>query len=116
MAMGRLDHLLKGLTPIPYKVVTITSGFAGHNLGLFLLFSIITRGARFFAPAFLLHRYGDRARHIIEKRLGLWVTSPAAVIIAGIVAALYLIKEGVPQISTHGHETGFDLSPESLAG
>src|SRR5436853_4163168 len=53
--------LLKGLTPIPYKVVTITSGFAGYNLGLFLLFSIITRGARFFILAFLLHRYGDRA-------------------------------------------------------
>ena len=83
--------LLKGLTPIPYKVVTITSGFAGYNLGLFLLFSIITRGARFFVLAFLLHRYGDRARHIIEKRLGLWVTLGAAVIVAGVVAALYLI-------------------------
>jgi membrane protein YqaA with SNARE-associated domain len=83
--------LLKGLTPIPYKVVTITSGFAGYNLGLFLLFSIITRGARFFLLAFLLHRYGDRARHIIEKRLGLWVTIGAAMIVIGIVAALYLI-------------------------
>ena len=38
--------LLKGLTPIPYKIVTITSGFADYNLGLFILFSIITRGAR----------------------------------------------------------------------
>ena len=62
--------LLKGLTPIPYKIVTITSGFAGYNLGLFILFSVITRGARFFVLAFLLHRYGERARHIIEKRLG----------------------------------------------
>lgn len=83
--------LLKGLTPIPYKVVTITSGFAGYNLGLFLLFSVITRGARFFVLAFLLHRYGDRARHIIEKRLGLWIFLLAAVIIVGIVVALYLI-------------------------
>ena len=83
--------LLKGLTPIPYKIVTITSGFAGYNLGLFLLFSIITRGTRFFLLAFLLHRYGDRARHIIEKRLGLWVMLGAAVIVIGIVAALYLI-------------------------
>ena len=56
--------LLKGLTPIPYKIVTITSGFAGYNLGLFILFSLITRGARFFIAAFLLNRYGDRgARH-----------------------------------------------------
>ena len=83
--------LLKGLTPIPFKIVTITSGFAGYNLGLFLLFSVITRGARFFLLAFLLHRYGEQARHIIEKRLGLWVLLGAAVIVIGIVAALYLI-------------------------
>jgi len=83
--------LAKGLTPIPYKVVTITSGFAGYNFGLFLLFSVITRGARFFILAFLLHRYGDQARHIIEKRLGLWVTLGAAVLVIGIAAALYLI-------------------------
>ncbi len=69
---GALIILLKGLTPIPYKIVTITSGFAGYNLGLFILFSIITRGARFFIEAFLLNRYGERARGIIEKRLGLW--------------------------------------------
>jgi membrane protein YqaA with SNARE-associated domain len=83
--------LLKGLTPIPYKVVTITSGFADYNFGLFVLFSVITRGARFYLLAFLLHRYGAQAREIIEKRLGLWVTLGAAVLVAGIVAAVYLI-------------------------
>ena len=88
---GALIILLKGLTPIPYKIVTITSGFAGYNLGLFLLFSIITRGARFFLLAFLLHRYGESARHIIERRLGLWVSLGAAVLVIGIIAALYLM-------------------------
>ena len=83
--------LLKGLTPIPYKIVTITSGFAGYNLGLFIVFSIIARGLRFFVLAFLLHRYGVRAREIIENRLGLWVTIGAAVIVVGFVAAVYLI-------------------------
>jgi membrane protein YqaA with SNARE-associated domain len=83
--------LLKGLTPIPFKVVTITSGFANYNLGLFILFSVITRGARFFLLAFLLHRYGAQARDIIEKRLGLWVTLGAAVLVLGMVAAVYLI-------------------------
>jgi membrane protein YqaA with SNARE-associated domain len=83
--------LLKGLTPIPYKIVTITSGFAGYNFGLFVVFSVIARGLRFFILAFLLHRYGERARHIIEKRLGLWVLLGAAVVVIGIVAALYLI-------------------------
>lgn len=87
---GALIILLKGLTPIPYKIVTITSGFADYNIWLFLLFSIITRGARFFVLAFLLHRYGDRARHIIEKRLGLWAFLGALVLVLGIVGALYL--------------------------
>jgi membrane protein YqaA with SNARE-associated domain len=83
--------LLKGLTPIPYKVVTITSGFAAYNIWLFVLFSVITRGARFFILAFLLHRYGEHAREIIEKRLGFWVTIGAVVVIGGIVAAVYLL-------------------------
>ena len=83
--------LLKGLTPIPYKIVTITSGFAGYNLGLFIVFSIIARATRFFALAFLLHRYGERARHIIEKRLGLWVLLGASVVVIGIVVAVYII-------------------------
>jgi membrane protein YqaA with SNARE-associated domain len=88
---GSLIILLKGLTPIPYKLVTITSGFAGYNLGLFVLLSLIARGGRFYLTAFLLNRYGDAARKTIEERLGFWVTVGAAVLIAGIVAALYLI-------------------------
>ena len=83
--------LIKGLTPIPYKIVTITSGFAGYNLALFIVFSIIARAGRFFMLAFLLHRYGEQARYIIEKRLGLWVSLGAAVVVIGIVIAVYLI-------------------------
>jgi membrane protein YqaA with SNARE-associated domain len=83
--------LLKGLTPIPYKIVTITSGCAGYNLALFVVFSFIARAGRFFLLAFLLHRYGEHARHIIEKRLGLWVTLGAAVLVIGLVIAVYLI-------------------------
>ncbi len=77
--------LLKGLTPIPYKLVTITSGFAGYNIFLFVLFSAITRAARFFIVAFLLHRYGAQAREIIEKRLGFWAAAVAIGIVAGFV-------------------------------
>src|SRR5579885_363259 len=83
--------LLKGLTPIPYKIVTITSGFAGYNLALFVIFSVITRGTRFFVVAFLLHRYGEQARHIIERQLGLWTLALAVLVVGGIVAAFYLM-------------------------
>jgi len=88
---GALIILLKGLTPIPYKLVTIASGFAGYNFAAFVGLSLLTRGARFFAEAFLLKRYGPRARVIIEERLGFWVTSGALVLVAGVVAAFYLI-------------------------
>ena len=60
--------LLKGVTPIPYKIVTIASGFAGYNLFMFVLLSCVARGMRFYVVAFLLNRYGDHARKIIEDR------------------------------------------------
>jgi membrane protein YqaA with SNARE-associated domain len=87
---GALIIILKGLTPIPYKIVTITSGFAGFNIFLFVLCSIVARGIRFYAIALLLSRYGPRARVILEERLGFWVTVGAIVVVAGIIAALYL--------------------------
>jgi membrane protein YqaA with SNARE-associated domain len=82
--------LLKGVTPIPYKIVTITSGFAGYNIWLFIVFSFVARGTRFYLTAFLLNRYGVQARAIIEKRLGFWVTVSLGVLLVGIFAAIYL--------------------------
>ncbi|WP_346295875.1 DedA family protein [Rhodopseudomonas sp. P1] len=83
--------LLKGLTPIPYKLVTITSGFAGYDIWLFILFSIIARGGRFFIVAVVLNRYGAVIREQIEKRLGLWVTIGAVVLVLGFVIAFKLV-------------------------
>jgi membrane protein YqaA with SNARE-associated domain len=88
---GAVIILLKGLTPIPYKLVTITSGFAGYNIWLFVLCSIIARGGRFFAVAVLLNRYGDVIRAEIEKRLGLWVAVLVIVIVLGFVVAFRMI-------------------------
>jgi membrane protein YqaA with SNARE-associated domain len=82
--------LIKGVTPIPYKLVTILSGFAGYNLLMFVLLSCVARGVRFYALAFLLNRYGVQARVIIEERLEFWVIVGTIVLIAGIVAAVYL--------------------------
>ena len=83
--------LLKGMTPIPYKIVTITSGLADYPIIPFILLSIVSRGMRFYLVAFLIYRYGDRARSIIEERLGFWVTLAGVVVVAGIIAAIYLI-------------------------
>lgn len=82
--------LLKGVTPIPYKIVTIASGFAGYPVLPFILLSLVARGMRFYLVAFLLNRYGVQARAMIEERLGFWVTVSAAVLVAGIIGAVYL--------------------------
>ena len=83
--------LLKGLTPIPYKVVTIAAGIAAFNLPMFIVLSVVTRGARFFLLAFLLNRYGAQARAIIEKRLGMWLAISAATVIIGFVIVSKLL-------------------------
>lgn len=82
--------LLKGLTPIPYKIVTITSGFAGYDLLAFVLLSLIARGGRFFFVAVLLNRYGTWIREEIEKRLGLWVALATGVLVIGFIIAFRL--------------------------
>ena len=88
---GSVIILLKGLTPIPYKLVTITSGFAGYNIWLFILCSIVARGGRFFIVAIVLNRYGDFIRAELEKRLGLWVAVLVATLVIGFIIALRMI-------------------------
>jgi membrane protein YqaA with SNARE-associated domain len=58
--------LIKGLTPIPYKLVTIASGMAHFSLPVFIVASILTRGLRFFLVAALLRWYGAPIRDFIE--------------------------------------------------
>jgi membrane protein YqaA with SNARE-associated domain len=82
--------LLKGMTPIPYKIVTIASGFTGYPVIPFILLSFVARGMRFYLVAFLLHRYGSRAREIIEKRLGFWFTVSSLTLLLGIIVAVYI--------------------------
>lgn len=87
---GHWIILIKGLTPIPFKVVTITSGFAHYSLFWFIVLSLITRGARFFLVAALLYWIGPAARTFIEERLGLVTAIFAIVIVAGFIGAIYL--------------------------
>ena len=74
---------MKGFTPIPYKLVTITSGFAGYDLLAFTLLSLLTRGARFALLAAVLGRYGIPIKAIIDKHLGLVAAGLLATIVGG---------------------------------
>ncbi len=66
--------LIAGLTPFPYKVITIMSGWTGLPLGTFIVTSIVARGLRFFIVAALLWKFGAPIKDFIEKRLGLMFT------------------------------------------
>ncbi len=81
--------LIKGMTPIPYKIVTIASGFAGYDLLMFTVLSIITRGARFFLEAELLRIYGEPIREFIERRLTLVTTGFLLFVVGGFIIAKY---------------------------
>lgn len=63
--------LTAGITPFPYKVITIMSGWTGMPLSTFIITSLIARGLRFFLVAGLLWKFGSPIRDFIEKRLGL---------------------------------------------
>ena len=80
--------LLKGLTPVPYKVVAIAAGAAHYSLALFLLASLLTRGARFFLLAALLRRFGPAAEAFIARRLSILAAVAAILIVGGVLVAL----------------------------
>ena len=82
--------LIKGLTPIPFKLITIASGIFQFNLALFLALCVVTRGARFFLVAFVLKRWGEPMLAVIEKRLALF-TVLFVVLLVGAFFAVKLI-------------------------
>lgn len=83
--------LIAGLTPFPFKVITIASGATGLGLPVFILASIVARGIRFFAVAGLIYVFGPPVRAFVEKRLGLVFAVSLAVLVGGFVVARYMI-------------------------
>ena len=82
--------ILKGMTPIPYKLITIASGVAQFDFLTFIGASIVSRSLRFFIVAALLWQFGDAARAFIERRLTLVTTVFAVALIGGFVVLRYL--------------------------
>lgn len=79
--------LVKGLTPIPYKLVTIVSGLLDYNFALFMALSLLTRGARFFILAAAMNRFGDLFRHWMEKHFGTFVIGLLVIVALGFYLA-----------------------------
>jgi len=84
-AQGHWAVLIAGLTPFPYKVITITAGLTGMSFATFMLWSMIARATIFFVIAGLLWKFGYPIREFIEKRLGLMFTLFCIILVLGFI-------------------------------
>jgi membrane protein YqaA with SNARE-associated domain len=87
---GTLLILVKGFTPIPFKLVTIVSGLLGYNFPLFIALSIVTRGGRFFVLAAALNHFGDPLRLALERHFAAFIVVMLAIVVAGFYIAAHV--------------------------
>lgn len=87
---GAWAVLIAGVTPFPFKVITIASGVTGLSLPVFIVASVIARALRFFIVAALLRRYGAPVRDFIERRLGLVFVIFCVLLVGGFIVAGHL--------------------------
>lgn len=80
---------IAGLTPVPYKVCTLTAGMFKISFPIFVIASVLARGLRFFAVAGLIYLYGEKVRFFLEKRFDLVLTASAVLVVLGFVAVKF---------------------------
>ena len=83
---------LAGFTPLPYKVFTITSGFIGFNIYIFIIISLISRGLRFFVVSYLSMKFGDKFETLLKKEGYKWFTIIGILIVLIILALYFYFK------------------------
>jgi membrane protein YqaA with SNARE-associated domain len=83
---GVIILFIAGFTPLPFKIITISSGFVHFNILLFIIISFVARGLRFFAVSYLAHKYGVAIGPFLEKKGGQWT-----VMISAVIAVIFLI-------------------------
>ena len=80
-----------GFTPIPFKILTITSGFIHYNIFVFILTCVVTRGSRFFLVAFLTNKFGLKIGPFLERKAGKWTYIIAGIVILLCIGVYFLI-------------------------
>ena len=89
---GVVILFIAGFTPLPFKIITISSGFVHFNILLFIITCFIARGLRFFLVAYLTYKYGAAISPFLEKKGGQWTVIITAIIVI-IVAIIYFISK-----------------------
>ena len=87
---GVIILFVAGFTPLPFKIITISSGFVHFNILLFIIISFVARGLRFFAVSYLAHKYGVAIGPFLEKKGGQW-TIIISVVIVVLAVGIYFI-------------------------
>jgi membrane protein YqaA with SNARE-associated domain len=82
--------IAKGFTPIPFKLVTITSGLLKFSFPIFIVAATVTRAGRFFLVAFVVKKFGPAMMPVIEKRLALFAGILIALLVIGLTASHFL--------------------------
>lgn len=82
--------VVKGATPIPYKLITISAGIFQFNLLAFIVLSVLTRSARFFLVAFVLRRWGAPMLKMVERRLALFTVLFLVLLVGGLLAVKFI--------------------------
>jgi len=83
---GVIILFVAAFTPLPFKIITISSGFVHFNILLFIIICFVSRGLRFFVVSYLAYKYGVAIGPFLEKKGGLWT-----VIISAIIAVIFLV-------------------------
>ena len=83
---------LAGFTPLPYKVFTITSGFIGFNIYIFIIISLISRGLRFFVVSYFSMKFGDKFEILLKKEGYKWFTIVGILIVITILGLYFYFK------------------------
>lgn len=109
---GPLMILIGALSPIPYKVITITSGVAGLDLWTFVFYGIIGRGLRYFVPCGLFYFFGPVAGEFIEKHKKLAGWGMIALVIVGFAMAPMLFPKGDTSVAPMEQAVVEDSAPE----
>ena len=80
-----------GFTPLPFKILTITSGFIHYNIFVFIFTCVVTRGLRFFLVAFLTNKFGLKIGPFLERKAGKWTFIIAGIVILLCIGFYFLI-------------------------
>ena len=89
---GIIILFIAGFTPLPFKIITISSGFVHFNILLFIITCFFARGLRFFLVAYLTYKYGASIGQFLEKKGGQW-TVIITIIIVFIAATIYFVSK-----------------------